>query len=176
MESSQFRPKARHDDLVVRDLPDEVLIYDTRTSEAHCLNPAAALVWRRCDGETTFAELVAALAASGAPADEDVIRHALEQLAASNLLDDRTVAQLDSSGITRRQLVKRLGVAAAVGLPLATSLIVPTAAEAVSPPPTGPTGSTGATGTTGLTGTTGPTGPTGQTGPTGLVGLAALRP
>jgi Coenzyme PQQ synthesis protein D (PqqD) len=157
-------PRARQDGLVVRELEGETLVYDTRTNEAHCLNAAAAAVWRRCDGETAVSELVGALGDAGAPADRDVVRHALDQLAELGLLDEASASALDRSGITRRQLIKRLGVAAAVSLPLATSLIVPTAAQAVSPLPTGPTGVTGSTGPTGPTGATGSTGPTGPTG------------
>ena len=62
METSDFvMPRARQDDFVVEKLPDETLVYDLNRYKAHCLNPTSALVWRRCDGRTTVAEVAALL-------------------------------------------------------------------------------------------------------------------
>ena len=46
-------PHARVNELIVRELPEETLVYDQKHDKAHCLNRAAALVWRHCDGQTT---------------------------------------------------------------------------------------------------------------------------
>src|SRR5436309_304107 len=37
-------------DLIIRDLTDEVVLYDRKTRRAHCLNPIASAVWKLCDG------------------------------------------------------------------------------------------------------------------------------
>ena len=64
-------PAARQAGLVVRELPGETLVYDLENNKAHCLNGTAALVWRRCDGQTTVAELAQTLHEElGLPADE----------------------------------------------------------------------------------------------------------
>ena len=54
-------PRARQDELVVEELPDETLVYDLKRHEAHCLNRTSALAWRRCDGRTTVAEVAVLL-------------------------------------------------------------------------------------------------------------------
>ncbi|HEY0004483.1 MAG TPA: hypothetical protein VGB17_06700, partial [Pyrinomonadaceae bacterium] len=50
-------PLARKEGLVVRELADELLVYDTRRDRAHCLNKTASLVWQRCDGLTSTSEM-----------------------------------------------------------------------------------------------------------------------
>ena len=52
-------PRARQDELIVEELQDETLVYDLKRHKAHCLNRTSALVWRRCDGRTTVAEVAA---------------------------------------------------------------------------------------------------------------------
>jgi len=39
-------PLARKDQLIVKEVDDEVLVYDLKTDQAHCLNKTAALVWK----------------------------------------------------------------------------------------------------------------------------------
>ena len=50
---TQLLPRARHDRLVVEQIGDEILIYDTVNNCAHTLNRTAALVWKLCDGKRT---------------------------------------------------------------------------------------------------------------------------
>jgi hypothetical protein len=52
-QAKNARPLARKQDLLVRELADEVLVYDLANDEAHCLNETAAFVWMRCDGRNT---------------------------------------------------------------------------------------------------------------------------
>jgi hypothetical protein len=141
-------PRARRDDLLIEDVVDEILIYDTRAQQAHCLNAAAAAIWRACDGQTTLSGLAeAAAAATGEPWDEALVGHALEQLRERDLIDlDR---RLSWPALSRRQLMGRLAASAA--LPLITSLAAPTPAMAQS-------------------GITGPQGPQGSQGPQGPQG------
>jgi hypothetical protein len=51
-------PCARTEGLVVQTLADEVLVYDLERHKAHCLNHAAALIWKHCDGRTSVAEML----------------------------------------------------------------------------------------------------------------------
>ena len=39
-------PRARTSELIVKELPDETLVYDLANDKAHCLNHTAALVWK----------------------------------------------------------------------------------------------------------------------------------
>ncbi|HEX8474130.1 MAG TPA: PqqD family protein [Pyrinomonadaceae bacterium] len=132
------RPRARAGGLVVRELPEEVLVYDLERHRAICLNHTAALVWKHCDGETSVAEISRRLGAHlRLPVAEDVVWLALDQLARDHLLEGKIARPAAFSGISRRELMRRLGVAAAVALPLVTSVVAPTAAEAASCLPTG---------------------------------------
>ena len=54
-------PKSRMQDIVVRKLADETLVYDRKTLQASCLNSLAADVWERCDGETSVAAIAASI-------------------------------------------------------------------------------------------------------------------
>src|ERR1041384_7241510 len=48
---------ARKDELVVQDLPDELLVYDLKSHKAHCLNKTAAFIWKHCDGQRTAEDI-----------------------------------------------------------------------------------------------------------------------
>ena len=50
-------PKTRQNDLVVQELPDEVLIYDLKNNKAYCLNHTAAFVWQHSDGQTPVKQI-----------------------------------------------------------------------------------------------------------------------
>ena len=125
-------PRARDEGLVIEELPDEVLVYDLKRDKAHCLNPMAALVWRHCDGETSVAEMVRLLQAElKTPVDEELVWFALDQLEKSFLLQERQTRRLRGR-LSRRELVRRLGLTAGVTLPLITSILAPTVVEAAS--------------------------------------------
>lgn len=128
------KPKARAEGLVVRDLPDEVLVYDLDTHKAVCLNSTAAQIWRLCDGRRTPAGIRQALekTAKGAVPDE-VVWLALEQLGRDGLLDARPPERPPAlAGITRREMIRRAGLTAAVAIPAVAAIVAPTAVEAAA--------------------------------------------
>ncbi|HEY6230134.1 MAG TPA: PqqD family protein [Pyrinomonadaceae bacterium] len=130
--SSQL-PRRRADGLVIHDLPDEVLVYDRERDQAHCLNQTAALVWRACDGRLLPGEIAQNLTAKlDTPVSEAVVLLALAQLDQFHLLEPSSSYQATVPGLSRRQLVRTLGVAAAVGLPVITSIVAPTPAQAAT--------------------------------------------
>lgn len=126
-------PRARRSELVTRVVAGELLIYDRNSNEAHCLNSTAALVWANCDGQTTIAEIARLLEAEmKTPVPHEIVWFALTQLEKSSLLQEPWARPLTTNQKSRRALMKRLGVAAAVSLPLVSSIIAPTAAAAAS--------------------------------------------
>jgi hypothetical protein len=130
-----MKPQARKDGLVVQDLPEETLVYDLERDRAHCLNRAAALVWRHCDGRTTPSDLARMLENEvGLPDDEAVIHLALERLAKAHLLEGQAPRLPAAAHCTRRDVLRRLGAAAglAVLLPAVQSIVAPEAAQAAS--------------------------------------------
>src|SRR5207245_5643723 len=124
------KPQARKDDLIVRELSEEVLVYDLNRDKAHCLNKASALIWRLCDGRATVSE-ISRLAEQqlNTPLDERVVWLALDQLEKSHLLQTPLSRQVDSPQFTRRDLVRSLGLAAAC-VPVVFSIVAPLAVQA----------------------------------------------
>jgi hypothetical protein len=132
-EMNQLLPRARHSQLITREVAGEILVYDQNCDEAHCLNPTAALIWAHCDGHTTVAEMTQLLAGEfQSPVADEVVWFALDQLGKSNLLQERWARPAKIDQMSRRTLVKRLGIAAAVTVPLVTSIVAPSAAAAAS--------------------------------------------
>jgi hypothetical protein len=117
--------------LVIEEFADEVLVYDLRRHKAHCLNSTAALVWRRCDGQTTVAEVAEALQKElRLPAGEAVVWMALDRLARAQLLMARVTVPESQARRTRRELMRAAGISFLV--PVVESIVAPHAAEAAS--------------------------------------------
>jgi hypothetical protein len=132
-ENEHLIPEARKEGLVVQELSGEVLVYDRERNKAHCLNSTAALVWGYCDGKTSVAQIARAIEGEiNAPVDEDVIWLGVEQLSKTHLLQESARLPEHKSGLSRREVMKRIGLAAAVALPVVTSIIAPTAAQAAN--------------------------------------------
>jgi hypothetical protein len=125
-------PIARKNDLVVQETSDEVLVYDLKTSKAHCLNGSAALVWKSCNGNNSVADIVREFESNGMGAvSEDFVWLAIDQLNENNLLENKASARFN--GHSRRQALKTIGLASVVALPVIASLIAPpTALGAIS--------------------------------------------
>lgn len=138
-------PRARREGLVIQELPDEVLVYDRERDKAHCLNQTAALVWGYCDGNTTVPTMARHLERDlkTDSVDEKIVWFALNQLSKDHLLDDGFVPPAMLSGMSRRQMVRVMGVAAVIALPLVTSIIAPTPAQAATCLTTGSSCSSG---------------------------------
>jgi hypothetical protein len=122
-------PRARKKDLVIRELDDETLVYDTERDEAHCLNQTAALVWKHCDGKTTAREAVQSLQRTlGVSVDTDIIWLAVKQLQRFHLVEGTSKK---SPGVSRRALVLKYAPAA-LALPVIMSITAPTPALVAS--------------------------------------------
>ncbi len=129
-------PRARSKGLIVRDFGNETLIYDLERHKAHCLNQVAGIVWKHCDGKLSVADLALLLQDRSPASDkEEVVWVALEQLVEAKLLEGPLERPGKSSSLQRRQMLKKLGRAAAVAVPIVTSITSPTRAWLGSPPP-----------------------------------------
>ncbi len=125
-------PIARGEDLIVEELPDEVLVYDLKTDEAHCLNRTAALIWKNCDGEKTTGDIAAVLERElKTPMSIQVVMLGLDELAGYHLLKEDTSAPTGLR-LSRRRLIQNLGLTAALALPVIISISAPAAAQAGS--------------------------------------------
>lgn len=126
--NGQPLPQARTKDLVTRELPDEMLIYDLKAHQAHCLNRTAATVWKYCDGQTSVSEMTARLKEDFNPAiDEAAVWQALERLSKAHLLEARVAPPAGLPRLGRREAMRRLGLGSAIAVPLVMSIVAPTA-------------------------------------------------
>lgn len=126
-------PKARTDQLIVKELADETLVYDLARDEAHCLNHTAALVWKNCDGRKSVTDIAASIESGiDERLDDRVVWLALDQLEKFNLLETPAIKPAHLAGLNRRQLVKTIG-AAALALPVVISIATQTAQAQASP-------------------------------------------
>ena len=131
-DKSVFVPKRK--DTIVRQLCDELLVYDKATNKAHCLNESAAEVWNLCDGKRTIAEIVPLLKKKAkAPTDEQLLWMALLRLEKAGLLQNNLPLSGPVCTLSRREASRRVGAtAAALAVPVIASILVPKAEAAVS--------------------------------------------
>lgn len=131
--SNNLSAKARRDGLVTRELENETLIYDLTRNKAHCLNETAALIWKNCDGRTTVPEMSEFLGKElKVSVDEKLVWLALDKLGKAHLLEARISLPNEAGRISRREAVRRLGLGAALAMPVVMSIVAPTAASAAT--------------------------------------------
>ena len=128
MESKNI-PKTRQEDIVVQELEKELLIYDFRIDKAFCLNETSALIWQACDGTKSVSEISREVGEKvNSPVSENLVWLALDQLSENDLLNDSQPVVSTFEGLSRREIIKKVGLTSMVALPLISSLIAPTAA------------------------------------------------
>jgi hypothetical protein len=117
-------PMARQNGLVVQEMPDEVLVYDLNSNKAHCLNQSAAFVWKSCDGTNSIEDIVRQFESNGkGKVTEDFVWLAIDQLNENGLLDGEVAPRF--AGQSRRQVLKTIGLASMVAVPVIASLVAP---------------------------------------------------
>ena len=157
-----FLPAARRDGIISKEADGELLIYDSRSDRAHCLNGSAAEIWKLCDGATTATEIARKLsAAADANVDcriqadasrtgdnqeltqnipakdpdgvQEIVWIALAELRRTNLLEEPKQPWPDAIlGMSRRDAIRRIALGAAIAVPVVVSITAPTAVDAVS--------------------------------------------
>lgn len=116
----------------VRELGDELVIVDEVNELAHRLDAVAARVWKACDGRSGVATI-----AAGAGVEEPLADELLGRLADLGLLEPAAASAMH----TRRGMLRKTvltGVAVGAGLPMISSIVLPTAAQAFSSQGMGP--------------------------------------
>ncbi len=130
---SSTAPKARKEELLVTETGNELVVYDLKRFKAHRLNSTSALVWKTCDGNHSVANIGQRLTEEfGSAIDEQVVSYALKRLQSAHLLEAPLDLPGDAKRINRRELMRVLGLGAVVALPIVTSIVVPTPAQAQS--------------------------------------------
>jgi hypothetical protein len=130
---SKNNPMARQTDVVVQKLKDEILIYDLLIHKAYCLNQTSAIVYQLCDGKHSVSDVSKELSKKlKSTVSEDLVWLAIDQLKQNNLLAESAGVEVNFNGLSRREAIRKAGLASMVALPLISSLAAPTAADAQS--------------------------------------------
>lgn len=130
---SNDKPKARQNNIVIHLLKDELLIYDLTMHKAYCLNETSALVWNLCDGDNSVSDISKMLSKKlKSTVTEDFVWLALNDLKKENLLAGGQEIANKLDRLSRREVIRRVGFASMLALPVISSLIAPAAAVAQS--------------------------------------------
>lgn len=133
MSQIDLKPLSRQAEIVIQEFNDEVLIYDLTNHKAYSLNASSALVWQLCTGENSVSDIAEQVSLKfHSPVNEEFVWLALEQLKSDNLLENPSQISPDFGGLSRREMIRRIGYACAVSLPIIASLVAPTSAQAQS--------------------------------------------
>ena len=109
------------------------MIYDLTINKAYCLNQTAGFVYQLCDGRRTVAEISDLMSKElKTLVSDDFVWLALNGLKKDGLLENADELANHFAGLTRREVVKRVGLASMVMLPLISSVAAPNAAMAQS--------------------------------------------
>lgn len=126
-------PLSRKANIVVQNLENEVLIYDLSINKAYCLNETSAFVYQLCDGKKSVAEISGLMSIKFKTLlSEEFVQFALEGLRKDNLLENAEELPNYFAGLSRREVVKKIGFASMVALPVVASIIAPAAVNAAS--------------------------------------------
>jgi hypothetical protein len=117
-------PVARNTNITTQDLKDEILIYDFTNNKAYCLNPTSTIIYNACNGKTSFEDLE-----KSHNFKPDLIFLALDELKKNDLVEDYNSPFV---GISRREIIRKVGLGSMVALPVISSLIAPKAIDAQS--------------------------------------------
>lgn len=125
--STRFKQKK----LIAKTIDDELLLFDEKTSTAHCLNGIAGEMWMACEQQSSASEVARALRTRWPDMNKEVAWASLRQMAAAGVLEE--VIDGENISTARRELIRKLGFTAAVVLPIVvTSVLIPPAAAAAS--------------------------------------------
>jgi hypothetical protein len=131
--TAKTNPVSRQSDLVVQEATGELLIYDLKNNRALCLNETTTAVYQLCDGTNSINDLSRQLSRKlNSSVTEELVWLALDQLQRENLLATVIEKPAAFAGLSRREVIRRIGTATLVALPFITALIAPTAARAGS--------------------------------------------
>ena len=96
-----------------------------------CLNQTAALVWKYCDGKGDISEITGKLEKElGASVNEELVLFAVSELNEKGLIENGEGISDGFEGLSRREIVKKIGFASMVALPIISSIVAPKASFA----------------------------------------------
>lgn len=131
LEPATVIPAARTEGLLCQQVGEDLVLYDTKRHRAISLDAAAASIWKACDGIRNVEQISQANSLA-----LNAVWSALLQLDRDELFVTSIFAHREVKW-TRREMIRRLAIAAAVSTPVVAAITVPKAAEAGSCRPSG---------------------------------------
>ena len=126
-------PLSRKANIVIQEFENEVLIYDLKINKAFCLNETSHLVWQLCNGINSIADINRKLSKKlKINFSEDLVWLALDQLKKKNLLENSPEIEINFGGLSRREVIRKVGLTTVIALPIIASIVAPTAVHAQS--------------------------------------------
>jgi hypothetical protein len=136
MAVSDVFPDGWAESFIVREMGDELLVYNLRNQRVTSLNAFAAGVWRASNGTADIAATAAVLGAQGVHADNQAIESAFWMLIEAGLIEGKVAPP--TRGASRRDFLGRMfkgsavASAMAVATPAVVTILAPTPAHAAS--------------------------------------------
>jgi hypothetical protein len=126
-------PIARRNNIVIKKLDEETLIYDLKINKAICLNMTSARIFHLCNGTRTVSQIAKEMSLSmKTPIGKEFVMLAIEQFSKDHLLENKGETTKFFNRLSRRELIRKVGFGSAVALPLVSSVIAPQSAAAQS--------------------------------------------
>ena len=112
-----WAPRRKSEGLVIREMGEELLVYDERRGRAFSLNPTAARLFRLADGTKTVEDLAAELnPGTSVKVSKALVKLGLRDLRRHALLEGEVPEAVSQA---RRQAIRRLATAAMLPVILA---------------------------------------------------------
>jgi len=116
--------------LSIQEIGMETLVYDERRHLAFCLNQSSSVIWHLANGERSISEIGAAASLElKNPVSDELVLFALKELQRDGLVQRVPTAD-GAHAISRRILLRKIGAASAMLLPIVSAVVAPTAAQA----------------------------------------------
>ncbi len=126
-------PISRKNNIVIQAVENETLIYDLAKDKVYCLNETSAMIWQECDGKKSVREISQSLSNKlKTNFSEDLVWLALNQFRTGQLIEKNVDLITPFDGLSRREIVKRIGFASMIALPVISTILAPTAVNAQS--------------------------------------------
>ncbi|NJM52252.1 MAG: PqqD family peptide modification chaperone [Blastocatellia bacterium] len=130
---NQIKPISLKNNVLVQELEKELLLYDLKRDKAFCLNETSLMIWNLCDGNNSVEDICREFGVqlkTNIPIE--MIWLALDKLKSEQLLGNYEEINIDFSNLSRREVIKKVGLSTVVALPFVSAVIAPKAAAAQS--------------------------------------------
>lgn len=130
---SNVKPIALKNNVLIQESKKELLLYDTQRDKAFCLNETSRAIWDLCNGENTVDDIRHKLSAQlKMQIPEELVWLALYNLKQEKLLSNSAEIRIGFNGLSRREVIKNIGLTTVAALPLISTIFIPAAASAQS--------------------------------------------